>query len=159
MKIFFLSLMLLVSLQTWSQSTVTMDKETILINDTQTRLVRTSKTPEKVTVYFNIPMTRLYCEGYEDIDGPRGRGNRCIPDIKKTKYELDKVTLTFKKISKLKEDEAEYFLLSGTQRRLDSENVIYSLKALETISSYQIKKTGLVGIDSFLIEKMQEKEL
>lgn len=69
-----------------------------------------------------------------------------------TYYGTDKVVFKFKDLPALADSEQETFFVSAKQKRYDGSNVVYDVKALETVQPYVIKDRGFLGSDRFVIK-------
>lgn len=152
MKNLFVLFILSLSVSSFAQDKILLNSETALVNSTEAILVRTALTPEKVTLYFNVPMTRLVCTRYVRVRTGRGSSSRCVAHAKVTSNEADKVKISFKKLPALGGSEEDSFKVSSHQRGLNSENVVYQITALETVAPYFILSKGILGYDSYSIE-------
>ena len=137
-----------ISVGAFAQEPVVLDSETILINSNEATLIRTSETPEKVTVLFKVAMTRNVCTKRRHT----GKTRRCVQRVRKTAAEVDRSRINFKNAPVLGGSEQDVFKLKGIQKKVDSENVIYELNALETVHPYSIIKRGVLGYDSYSLE-------
>ena len=136
------------SVGAFAQEPVVLDSETTLINSHEATLVRTAVTPQKVTVLFKFAMTRNVCTKWRHS----GKTRRCIERVRRTTTEADRIQINFKHAPVLGGSEQDIFKLKGTQKKVDSENVIYEMKALETVHPYTIIKKGILGYDSYSVE-------
>ena len=68
-----------------------------------------------------------------------------------TSYTDDGVVLKFKNLPALGDSEQDSFLVSAKQKNYDGTNVVYQVKALETVQPYEVKDIGFLGIDKFSI--------
>ena len=152
MKNLFVLFILSLSVSSFAQDKILLNSETALVNSTEAILVRTALTPEKVTLYFNVPMTRLVCTRYVRVRNGRSSSSRCVAHAKVTSNEADKVKISFKKLPALGGSEEDSFKVSSHQRGLNSENVVYEITALETVAPYFILSKGILGYDSYSIE-------
>ena len=152
MKKLFVLFILSLSVSSFAQDKILLNSETALVNSTEAILVRTALTPEKVTLYFNVPMTRLVCTRYVRVRTGRSSSSRCVAHAKVTSNEADKVKISFKKLPALGGSEEDSFKVSSHQRGLNSENVVYEITALETVAPYFVLSKGILGYDSYSIE-------
>ena len=154
MKKLFVLFILSLSVSSFAQDKILLNSETALVNSTEAILVRTALTPEKVTLYFNVPMTRLVCTRYVRVRNGRSSSSssRCVAHAKVTSNEADKVKISFKKLPALGGSEEDSFKVSSHQRGLNSENVVYEITALETVAPYLVLSKGILGYDSYSIE-------
>ena len=152
MKNLFVLFILSLSVSSFAQDKILLNSETALVNSTEAILVRTALTPEKVTLYFNVPMTRLVCTRYVRVRNGRSSSSRCVAHAKVTSNEADKVKISFKKLPALGGSEEDSFKVSSHQRGLNSENVVYEITALETVAPYLVLSKGILGYDSYSIE-------
>ena len=152
MKNLFVLFILSLSVASFAQDKILLNSETALVNSTEAILVRTALTPEKVTLYFNVPMTRLVCTRYVRVRNGRSSSSRCVAHAKVTSNEADKVKISFKKLPALGGSEEDSFKVSSHQRGLNSENVVYEITALETVAPYFVQSKGILGYDSYSIE-------
>ena len=152
MKNLFVLFILSLSVSSFAQDKILLNSETALVNSTEAILVRTALTPEKVTLYFNVPMTRLVCTRYVRVRNGRSSSSRCVAHAKVTSNEADKVKISFKKLPALGGSEEDSFKVSSHQRGLNSENVVYEITALETVAPYFVLSKGILGYDSYSIE-------
>lgn len=137
-----------ISVGAFAQEPVVLGSETTLINSNEATVIRTSATPEKVTVLFKVAMTRNLCTKWRRT----GKSRRCIERVRKTTGEVDRIRINFKNAPVLGGSEQDLFKLKGIQKKVDSENVIYEVKALETVHPYTIIKKGILGYDSYSVE-------
>ena len=152
MKKLFVLFILSLSVSSFAQDKILLNSATALVNSTEAILVRTALTPEKVTLYFNVPMTRLVCTRYVRVRNGRSSSSRCVAHAKVTSNEADKVKISFKKLPALGGSEEDSFKVSSHQRGLNSENVVYEITALETVAPYLVLSKGILGYDSYSIE-------
>jgi hypothetical protein len=152
MKNLFVLFILSLSVSSFAQDKILLNSATALVNSTQAILIRTALTPEKVTLYFNVPMTRLVCTRYVRARTGRSSSSRCVAHAKVTSNEADKVKISFKKLPVLGGSEEDSFKISSRQRSLNSENVVYEITALETVAPYLVLRKGILGYDSYSIE-------
>ncbi len=152
MKKLFVLFILSLSVSSFAQDKILLNSATALVNSTEAILVRTALTPEKVTLYFNVPMTRLVCTRYVRVHTGRSSSSRCVARAKVTSNEADKVKISFKKLPVLGGSEEDSFKISSRQRSLNSENVVYEITALETVAPYFVLSKGILGYDSYSIE-------
>jgi hypothetical protein len=152
MKNLFVLFILSLSVSSFAQDKILLNSATALVNSTEAILVRTALTPEKVTLYFNVPMTRLVCTRYVRVRNGRSSSSRCVAHAKVTSNEADKVKISFKKLPALGGSEEDSFKVSTHQRGLNSENVVYEITALETVAPYFVLSKGILGYDSYSIE-------
>ena len=152
MKNLFVLFILSLSVSSFAQDKILLNSATALVNSTEAILVRTALTPEKVTLYFNVPMTRLVCTRYVRVRNGRSSSSRCVAHAKVTSNEADKVKISFKKLPALGGSEEDSFKVSSHQRSLNSENVVYEITALETVAPYFVLSKGILGYDSYSIE-------
>ena len=152
MKNLFVLFILSLSVSSFAQDKILLNSATALVNSTEAILVRTALTPEKVTLYFNVPMTRLVCTRYVRVRNGRSSSSRCVAHAKVTSNEADKVKISFKKLPALGGSEEDSFKVSSHQRGLNSENVVYEITALETVAPYFVLSKGILGYDSYSIE-------
>jgi hypothetical protein len=145
-------LALTLSVASYAQERIVMDSETALINSTEATLVRTAETPDKVTVYFNVPMTRNVCTRYVRARRGRSTSSRCVEYAKVTTNEADKVKISFKNLPALGGTEEDTFKVTGRQRGLDRENVVYEVSTIKTTLPYIIISKGILGYDSYSVE-------
>jgi hypothetical protein len=152
MKKLFVLFILSLSVSSFAQDKILLNSATALVNSTEAILVRTALTPEKVILYFNVPMTRLVCTRYVRFRNGRSSSSRCVAHAKVTSSEADKVKISFKKLPALGGSEEDSFKVSSRQRSLNSENVVYEITALETVAPYFVLSKGILGYDSYSIE-------
>ncbi len=152
MKKLFVLFILSLSVSSFAQDKILLNSATALVNSTEAILVRTALTPEKVTLYFNVPMTRLVCTRYIRVHTGRSSSSRCVAHAKVTSNEADKVKISFKKLPALGGSEEDLFKISSRQRSLNSENVVYEITTLQTVSPYFVLSKGILGYDSYSIE-------
>lgn len=152
MKKLFILIGLLMSFASFAQERIILNSETALVNNTEAIVVRTAETPDVVRVLFNIPMTRLVCTKYVRRGRGRNSHTSCVRYAQVTTNEADTVKLSFRKLPSLGGNEEDTFLIKGRQRRLDSENVVYDISTLKSLSEYEIIKKGKLGYDSYAIE-------
>lgn len=145
-------LALTLSVASYAQERIVMDSETALINSTEATLVRTAETPDKVTVYFNVPMTRNVCTRYVRVRRGRSTSSRCVEYAKVTTNEADKVKISFKNLPALGGTEEDTFKVTSRQRGLDRENVVYEVSTIKTTLPYIIISKGILGYDSYSVE-------
>jgi len=145
-------LSLTLSVASFAQERIVMDSETALINSTEATLVRTAETPDKVTVYFNVPMTRNVCTRYVRVRRGRSTSSRCVEYAKITTNEADKVKISFKNLPALGGTEEDTFKVTSRQRGLDRENVVYEVSTIKTTLPYIIISKGILGYDSYSVE-------
>lgn len=145
-------LALTLSVASYAQERIVMDSETALINSTEATLVRTAETPDKVTVYFNVPMTRNVCTRYVRVRRGRSTSSRCVEYAKVTTNEADKVKISFKNLPALGGNEEDTFKVTSRQRGLDRENVVYEVSTIKTTLPYIIISKGILGYDSYSVE-------
>jgi hypothetical protein len=145
-------LALTLSVASYAQERIVMDSETALINSTEATLVRTVETPDKVTVYFNVPMTRNVCTRYVRVRRGRSSSSRCVEYAKVTTNEADKVKISFKNLPALGGTEEDTFKVTSRQRGLDRENVVYEVSTIKTTLPYIIISKGILGYDSYSVE-------
>jgi hypothetical protein len=69
-----------------------------------------------------------------------------------TSYDSDKVVFKFKNLPALADSEQDTFAVSAKQKRYGGSNVVYDVKALETVQPYEIKDRGFLGSDRFVIK-------
>lgn len=140
------------SFASYAQERIVMDSETALINSTEATLVRTAETPDKVTVYFNVPMTRNVCTRYVRVRRGRSTSSRCVEYAKVTTNEADKVKISFKNLPALGGTEEDTFKVTSRQRGLDRENVVYEVSTIKTTLPYIIISKGILGYDSYSVK-------
>jgi hypothetical protein len=87
---------------------------------------------------------------YRRTLGGRGNQRRCVKYEKVTTNEADKVKINFEKLPALGGSEEETFSVKAVQRRVDSENVIYTITS--STNSHVVIKKGILGYDSYVIE-------
>jgi hypothetical protein len=145
-------LALTLSVASYAQERIVMDSETALINSTEATLVRTAETPDKVTVYFNVPMTRNVCTRYVRVRRGRSTSSRCVEYAKVTTNEADKVKISFKNLPAIGGTEEDTFKVISRQRGLDRENVVYEVSTIKTTLPYIIISKGILGYDSYSVE-------
>lgn len=145
-------LALTLSVASYAQERIVMDSETALINSTEATLVRTAETPDKVTIYFNVPMTRNVCTRYVRVRRGRSTSSRCVEYAKVTTNEADKVKISFKNLPALGGTEEDTFKVTSRQRGLDRENVVYEVSTIKTTLPYIIISKGILGYDSYSVE-------
>jgi hypothetical protein len=149
MRSFMTMLALSASFTAMAQEKILLNNETALVNNSQAQLVRTASTPNVVKVYFNVPMTRLVCTRFIRVRHGRNSYSHCVSYAKITTYEADQLKLNFKNLPQLGGTEEDIFAVSARQRRLDSENVVYDISTVQSITPYEIIKKGILGYDSF----------
>ena len=97
---------------------------------------------ERVPVITNYPnscqVVESYCAQYGTV----------------TSYESDEVRIKFKNLPDLGGSEEETFLVKAKQRSYDVENVEYEISPVQTLNGqeYEVKKKGIFGYDSYVIE-------
>lgn len=148
MKALISLIVLCLSVAAFAQEPVVLDSETTLINSSEATLVRTSATPTKVTVLVKVAMTRNICVKWRH----QGKTRQCVKRLPKTTTEADRIVISFKKAPVLGGSEQDVFKLKAVQRKVDSENVIYDVSAVETVHPYSINKKGILGYDSYSVE-------
>jgi hypothetical protein len=149
MRSFITILALSASFTAMAQEKILLNNETALVNSSQAQLVRTASTPNIVKVYFNVPMTRLVCTRFIRVRHGRNSHSRCVSYAKITTYEADQIKLNFKNLPQLGGNEEDIFSVTARQRRLDSENVVYDVSTVQSITPYEIIKKGILGYDSY----------
>jgi hypothetical protein len=152
MKKLFVLFILSLSVSSFGQDKILLNSETALVNSTGAILVRTAHTPQKVTLYFNVPMTRLVCTRYVRVHTGRRSSSRCVAHAKVTSNEADKVKISFKKLPTLGGSEEDSFRISTRQKSLNSENVVYEITVIQTVAPYLVISKGILGYDSYSIE-------
>ncbi len=150
MKTFITIISLTLSLGAFAQEKIILNSEIALVNSTEGILLRTAETPGIVKVLFNVPMTRNVCVKYRRTSGGRGSQSKCVKYDKVTTNEADKVKIKFEKLPALGGSEEETFSVKAVQRRIDSENVIYTITS--STNSHVVIKKGILGYDSYVIE-------
>ncbi len=152
MKTIFAIMSLTLSMGAFAQEKITLNSELALVNSTEATLVRTAETPGIVKVMFKVPMTRNVCVKYRRTLGGRGQGSqrKCVKYEKVTTNEADKVKINFEKLPALGGSEEETFSVKAVQRRIDSENVIYTITS--STNGHLVIKKGILGYDSYVIE-------
>lgn len=84
---------------------------------------------ERVLVPRTCMVTESYCSRYGVV----------------TVMKTDDMTIEFsKKLPKLAGSEADLFRVVGTQKEFDSDEVIYTVEALETIAPVEVKRAGRI---------------
>lgn len=76
----------------------------------------------------------------------------CARYAPSTNYESDKVRIKFKKLPALGGTEEDTILVKANQRRVDGENVEYTITPMQTVVPYKVEKKGILGYDSYVIE-------
>ena len=152
MKTIFAIMSLTLSMGAFAQEKIILNSEIALVNSTEAILLRRAETPGIVKVLFNVPMTRNVCVKYRRTSGGRGQGSqrKCVKYEKVTSNEADKVKINFEKLPALGGSEEETFSVKAVQRRIDSENVIYTITS--STNSHIVIKKGILGYDSYVIE-------
>lgn len=145
-------LSLTLSVASYAQERIVMDSEAALINSTEATLVRTAETPQKVTVYFNVPMTRNVCSRYIRVHRGKGTTTKCVEFKKVTTNEADKLKISFKNLPALGGSEEDTFKVTARQRGLNKENVIYEVSTMKSTLPYIVISKGILGYDSYSIE-------
>jgi hypothetical protein len=155
MKTIFAIMSLTLSMGAFAQEKIILNSETALVNSTEATLFRNAETPGIVKVLFNVPMTRNVCVKYRRTSGGRGSQRKCVKYEKVTTNQADKVKINFEKLPALGGSEEETFSVKAVQRRIDSENVIYTITS--TTNSHIVIKKGILGYDSYVIELKADK--
>ena len=150
MKTIFAIMSLTLSMGAFAQEKIILNSETALVNSTEATLFRTAETPGIVKVLFNVPMTRNVCVKYRRTSGGRGSQRKCVKYEKVTTNQADKVKINFEKLPALGGSEEETFSVKAVQRRIDSENVIYTITS--STNGHLVIKKGILGYDSYVIE-------
>jgi len=99
-----------------------------------------------------VPMTRNVCTRYVRVRRGRSTSSRCVEYAKVTTNEADKVKISFKNLPALGGTEEDTFKVTGRQRGLDRENVVYEVSTIKTTLPYIIISKGILGYDSYSVE-------
>jgi hypothetical protein len=145
-------LSLTLSVASFAQERVVMNSETALVNGTEATLVRTAETPDKVTVYLNVPMTRTVCTKFVRVHRGRSTTSKCVQTKQVTTNEADRLKISFKNLPAIGGTEEDTFKVIARQRGLDRENVVYEISTIKTTLPYFIISKGILGYDSYSIE-------